>query len=721
MNIYNKKYTQMIKSSALIFLVFWVSNAAFAQAVFVSLDGNDNNQGTKDAPFQNIQAAIEKTAGKPTTIWLRGGLYQIGEPIQIHPENSGLKIKAYNRENVVLSAAKSLSNWKEVKHPSPGNDRPKKVWKTKLEEGHSILTLYNEHGILPRCASPKFKTFERDVQMEEGGNLEGKSNSERIPTDSKMYYRKGQIDHVKSFEGAEIFILPRFDWVANYLPVKSVNREECFLETICPGTYELSTPPTWTQIELFYRLENVPEFLDKPGEWYFNKKSGELYLITNDGKEPKNILAPQMDHIINIAGDLEQGNFVKNIGIEGITFQHAERMTWENGRIGVQHDWEVVDGDWACIKAKGVNGLTVQNCLFDNSGGDGVRIDLEGWDNDISNNEFSNLGGSAVSLIGYAVGTHDKLHNNRIANNYIHHCANLWWLQGGITICQSSTNLVTNNLIHDMPYNAIALVGGRSAFFGQGRESNSIADGLSYVNWDEIPEEVNEWYEKIGYISTRDNVVEHNEIHNVVTTLGDGNAVYLSGVGSGNILQKNYIHHMPSLSSAGGLRFDNDTWYCTMRNNVVWNANSSSVDSKGVNNVENNILINSGVRPSLNLGAGPKWGSNIRRNIVVNNRQLFESTMNKWMKLEDIFAKGELNQCIITGNVFFVSDDAGLGKRVTGKINENLNAADNRHADPLFYDLQNGDFRLKEHSSALKMGFIPFDDYGLTGPVGRKY
>jgi hypothetical protein len=688
------------------------------QDIFVSITGNDSGTGTQEQPLRNLQTAIDKIKNGGT-VNLRGGVYYLQEPLQLKPENSGLTIKPYAHENVVLSSGKPIENWELVKHPVPGKNRPGKVWKAKVPKGKSFLTLFDEQGFLPRCASPKFKAFEQDITVIEGGGAGKNETLDKKASPTKLYYRPGQIDHVESFEGAEVFILPRFDWVANYLPIATVNREERLIETSCPGTYDLITPPTWTQIELFYQLENVPEFLDAPGEWFLDAKSGELYLIARNEQKPSGVVAPTLNQIITLQGDFPAGNYVENVTIEGITFSHADRMTWENGRVGVQHDWEVVNGEWACIKAKGVSNLQIKNCLFKNSGGNGIRIDFEGFGNTIANNEFRNLGGSAISLIGYAPGTHDKLHTNKIINNYIHHCAKLWWLQAGITLCQSSNNLIANNLIHHLPYNGMALVGGRSALFGQGRKANSVADGLSYVNWEEIPEEVDEWYEKIGYISTRDNVIEHNEIYQVVQTLGDGNAIYLSGVGTGNILQKNYVHNIPSLSSAGGLRFDNDTWFCTMRNNVVWNVNGCNIVSKWVNNIENNIMVNSGVRSSLSLAAGPKWGSNIRRNIVVNKRSVFEPTMNKWMKLENILFRGELKECLITDNLFYVSDDDDLGKTVVAKLNENLNSEGNIHSAPNFYDLENGDFRLKENSPALKMGFIPFEDYGLTGPVGK--
>jgi hypothetical protein len=710
--------TRVNKILLIVSLLSHLTFSSRGQYYYVSTDGNDFNAGSKDNPLKSIQTAIEKSQGTNATIYVRDGVYSIEKPIVIRPENSGIKLLAYPHEKVIFTAGSEIDNWERVNHPMLGKAKSANVWKTYLPDYENILTLYDKNGLLPRCASPEFKTMERAVEMKEGADAPVESASQAVVTPTKMYFKEGQIDHVKDFSGAEIFILPRYDWVANYLPVKTVNRQERYLETVCPGTYELSTPPTWTQIELFYRLENVPEFLDEPGEWYFNIKTKTLYLITRNEEKPDGIIVPRLNQIIRIEGDIEANQLVDGATIEGITFRYTERMTWVNGRVGVQHDWGVVDGEWACIKMKGAKNVEISNCLFENLGGEGIRMDFVGWNNTIANNEFRNLGGAAISLIGYAPGTNDKLHSNKITNNHISQCAGLWWLQPGILVCQSSSNLIANNLIHDMPYNGIALVGGRSAFTN-GRLSTFEGDGMSYVNWDEIPGEVVEWYERLGFISTRDNVLEHNEIFDVVKTLGDGNGIYLSGTGTGNILQKNYIHHISSLSSAGGMRFDNATWFCTMRNNIIWNVNGSGIVSKKVNNVENNIIANSGVRSVLLLADGPKWGSNIRRNIVANSWEIFEPTMNQWMVPEDILIKGELGECIITDNLFYVPDDVRLGERITEKVNMNLNASQNFHEDPLFYDMENGDFRLKEMSPALKTGFVPFYDYGLQSVPGR--
>jgi hypothetical protein len=46
------------------------------------------------------------------------------------------------------------------------------------------------------------------------------------------------------------------------------------------------------------------------------------------------------------------------------------------------------------------------------------------------------------------------------------------------------------------------------------------------------------------YLHSHDNFIEYNEIHNGMETMGDGNGIYIRGAGAGNMIRRNYIHHL---------------------------------------------------------------------------------------------------------------------------------------------------------------------------------
>ena len=80
--------------------------AASKQSLFVAEDGDDENDGSIEEPFQSLEkASIEATPG--TTVYIRGGTYY--EPIKVN--HSGTKadpivFQAYDGEDVVISGEK---------------------------------------------------------------------------------------------------------------------------------------------------------------------------------------------------------------------------------------------------------------------------------------------------------------------------------------------------------------------------------------------------------------------------------------------------------------------------------------------------------------------------------------------------------------------------------------------------------------------------------------
>jgi len=71
--------------------------AVSAAEFYVARAGDDANPGTREKPFATLQRAREaigerKQAGplsEPVTVWLRGGVYRLSEPITFTPDDSG--------------------------------------------------------------------------------------------------------------------------------------------------------------------------------------------------------------------------------------------------------------------------------------------------------------------------------------------------------------------------------------------------------------------------------------------------------------------------------------------------------------------------------------------------------------------------------------------------------------------------------------------------------
>ncbi len=84
--------------------------------LYVSTTGNDEAAGTKEAPLASLSKALSKIGNRGGVIYMMGGTYSLSKTVNITKLNCGsatapLFIKAYNDEDVTLTANKLLENY----------------------------------------------------------------------------------------------------------------------------------------------------------------------------------------------------------------------------------------------------------------------------------------------------------------------------------------------------------------------------------------------------------------------------------------------------------------------------------------------------------------------------------------------------------------------------------------------------------------------------------
>ncbi len=70
-----------------------------------------------------------------------------------------------------------------------------------------------------------------------------------------------------------------------------------------------------------YYIDNVPEGLDQPGEWYLDRHKGQLYYwppesVCPTDLENAKLRAPVLNELVRFEGDVEKKDFVKYITIQ---------------------------------------------------------------------------------------------------------------------------------------------------------------------------------------------------------------------------------------------------------------------------------------------------------------------------------------------------------------------------------------------------------------------
>jgi hypothetical protein len=136
------------------------------------------------------------------------------------------------------------------------------------------------------------------------------------------------------------------------------------------------------------------------------------------------------------------------------------------------------------------------------------------------------------------------------------------------------------------------------------------------------------------------------------------------------------------------------------------------------NHCENNIVADILEPPRgyyLSLREGPMTGATIKRNIFYSSKKVIEfiNEMKPGQKSSTEDGRGRAIARSIEAdtdfNIYFCKADNELGKSFLKKQQDSGIDANSQSVDPMFVDPENGDFRFKPDSPALKMGIVPFD------------
>lgn len=726
-----KRLCSVIARSALVL-------QSHAAMLWVSPSGSDNNPGTKTEPFRTIEHARDavrnlktKSGDKEIIVNLRGGTYRLARTLVFSMEDSAgeagrIIYQAAPGETPVLSSAFPITGWKKAEKlpdgfPAVARDH---IWVADVPTHPgtggvwTFKTLYGGEKRLPRARGEGFApTRETPTGMTLAINY----------TDMDVLeFPKGAVKDWDNLQDVEIYVLPGHQWVVNYLPLKSVDTSAGRAVTTVPATYAMARVhrPAKHYIPETVWVENVPEALDEPGEWVLNSTEGKLYFWPENEAQLQSVCAPTLTELIRVEGtvqyDAPNDIPLKNLTFKGLTFTEGDRVSLTPESKGIQHDWDMYDAGNALLRFRGVEGCVVESCTFMRTGGTALRFDLYAQHNVVKDSTFSDIGLTGILLSGYGPGTKDVNKFNRIVNNEVIRPGEVYWHGIGIYVSQSGENEILNNRVFDTPYNGVVFSGVRDRFFPSVKGENALyefSDGYAHpkdrrewcstVRWDEVGEP-KIFSDLFAFNHTRNNLFQDNEVGNNVQRIGDGNGLYISATGVGNVFRRNLIYN----TGGSSVRCDDDQFGATLVDNITYGFGGFRI--KHANTVSNNIAIPSG-GPCITWGALRAGDDEVAKSIgfdpVIERNILINKNV-----------RGNGDSRILTdGNsrragVRYPSRDNILWGVDADAVRAGLDKLQKKGvdtgsivADPLFVDMDNYDFRLKPDSPALKKGFRPFD------------
>lgn len=648
---------------------------------YVAPDGNDAwsgklprpNRDRTDGPFATIARArdaireLKRAQGdalkRPVTVYIRGGIYFLGEPIVFTPRDSGtsqcpIAYKAYRNEKPIISGGKLITGWKEVTIDG------RRLWAVELPEVRDGKWFFRQlwvNGHRRRRARHPNKGYLKVAEVPDVT-----SNTPWHQGQMRIRFHNGNLKAWKTISDAELVLMSR--WVESHVPIVSVDEEK---RIVAFGKRTVFRPDP---NDLYY-IEHAFELLDEPGEWYLDRKAGVLYYMPmpNEDMDKAEVIAPVLAQLIRLQGEPAIGQFVEHISFRKLTFSHTEWALPE-GRSGFAQAAVNVPG---AIYGEGVRECAFEGCNFTHIGTYAIELSRGCAYNRIIACEISDLGAGGVKIGEPRIRDDDaeQTHNNEITDCHIYDGGRFFHSAVGIWIGQSYDNRIAHNHIHDFYYTGISIG----------------------------------WTWGYGRALARDNIVEFNHVHHIgVRSDGDGpilsdmGGIYTLGRQPGTVIRHNLFHDIAGYRYGGwGIYFDEGSTHIVAENNIVYRTTHGGFHQHyGRENVVRNNIFAFGRDAQIQRSRPePHLSFTFERNIVYwrEGRLLVGNLSNFNFAFDYNLYWCEGNGEIRFGN--FTWDEW----RAKGMDENSI------IADPLFVAPERDNFKLKRNSPALKLGFKRID------------
>ena len=355
----------------------------FSAEIYVSPTGSDAASGTLAAPLATLAAARDKAdqlkAGNtPVTVYFRGGTYYLDTTVSFGPSNSGtaqapITYMAYGSEKPVISGGIKLPdslNWSV----SSGQIQVCTIAKNlKVDQ----LFLNGKRQIMAR-----YPNFDSNTVI-----LDGYDANCIAPSRVQGWANPG--------EGPGYFrALHPSGWGGESFTITGKNADNTLnLKWSGDNDNGQNYHPTYRMVE------NIFEELDAPGEWFYRRSTGQLYFYPPAGTNLKTALIElaSQDQLISMVGTSTAK--VTYLRFNGLTFTHTYRTLFSKPYVPLlQSDWTIARA--GAIYIENSENVRVENCFFDQIGGNGVFISGYNQRHVIFNNTFIDAGASCVAICG---------------------------------------------------------------------------------------------------------------------------------------------------------------------------------------------------------------------------------------------------------------------------------------------------------------------------------
>ncbi|MHC4402194.1 MAG: right-handed parallel beta-helix repeat-containing protein [Planctomycetota bacterium] len=663
---------------------FWLAcSCALGADVFVSPDGNDAGPGTRARPLQTFAAAqravrkLKTLESGPINVFFLTGRYYLPETVVFTGQDSGAEkapicYASAPGEQVTLSGGTRLDlKWK----PYRGG-----ILTAEVPAGEVFNQLFVDGRRQPMARYPNF-----DPSAQYWGGFSADCASpERV---ARWPDPAGGFLHAmhRSLWGDFHYLMTGKDADGNLQHV---------------GGWQNNRKMGMHREYRF--VENVFEELDAPGEWYHDGKTRTLYYCPPEGASMERAVveAVRLRNLIEFRGS--EPSPVRFIILRGMTLTHAARTFMENKEPLVRSDWTTYRG--GAIFFNGAEDCAVRDCVVDQVGGNAVFVNRYNRRVEITGCRISGAGASAVSFVGdpgalrsplfeyHETQTLDEMDKTPgpktndypagclVENNLIYRNGRFEKQTAGVNIAMAGEITVRHNSIYDCPRAGINVCDG--AFGGHLIELNDVFDTVKETG---DHGSFNSWGRDRFWHKDRGVTVEWLKDHT----------------------------DMPRWDARKTTVLRNNRWRCDHGWDVDLDDGSSNYE------IYNNLCLAGGIK--LREGYSRKVYNNVLVGYTFCPHVWYpgcESTFTRNIVWEDGYRPARMQDMEGQADYNLVHSP---GERPRPAEGLRQFSGGDRHsivADAAFVDPLSGDYRVKEGSPALGLGFenFPMDRFGVQKP-----
>jgi hypothetical protein len=341
---------------------------------FVATNGNDENNGSVDAPFKSIIAAQDKARGQKgeVTIYLRNGVYRLDKTLiftsQDGRKDKRLTLSSYPGEQAIISGGVQLKlKWQPYK-----NGIMKATVTSKIP-----IDMLTVNGKISHMA--RYPDFDSSAVRFNGTSADATS-PDRVKT-------------WKNPSGGYLHAMHVNDWGDFHYRITGKDRKGILK---MEGGWQNNRPYGLSPDNRM--VENIFEELDTAGEWYYDTNQAVLYYYPLPLEEIDNSVfeVAQLKHLVEFMGT--EKDPVENITLKNIEFTLTTRTFMERYEPLLRSDWTIYRG--GAIVFEGTESCNLNGCFLHNLGGNAVFFSNYNRDSGISGSYITQIGASAVCFAG---------------------------------------------------------------------------------------------------------------------------------------------------------------------------------------------------------------------------------------------------------------------------------------------------------------------------------